>query len=413
MKGNKRNLTDMWLQARKPLPRGRRETTWDSQVPGLCIRHSQKVAFYVYKRPKGRKQKWVYLGDYPVLGLAVARAKARHAINAIEGGWSPSAAAHNTDEGTFSIAAERFMQECLNGKRTRDEIEQIFRSKLIPVLGTKRLSAITPGDIKAVLRKIADKTERAASGRIKSGGPHAAKKTLTYLHGMLRWCAYEEIDGLQDNPARAINATDLLRGKEFNRHRERTLGDAELRVIWRRAEELGYPFGTLIRALSLTGQRLSEIADLSWSEIRDNQLHIPGERMKNKREHILPLTTQMQELVEQLPRGSAGDYLFSTTNGKRPISGFGKYKRRFDEGLNIEPWQIHDIRRTVRTNLSKAQVPVFEAELIIAHQQSGVHGVYDKHRYNREKLNGLEKWEQLLTRIIDPPANVMELRKAL
>src|SRR5262249_23299012 len=157
--------------------------------------------------------------------------------------------------------------------------------------------------------------------------------------------------------------------------------DAELRAIWNRAKEFGYPFGTLIRALILTGQRLGEIADLSWPEIRDNQLHIPGERMKNGNEHILPLTEKVHERIEQFPRGNAGGYLFSTTNGKRPISGFGKYKKNFDKGLRIEPWQIHDIRRTVRTNLSKARVPVFDAELIIAHQQSGVHGVYDKHRY--------------------------------
>src|SRR5215472_4111569 len=99
MKGNKRNLTDMWLQAQKPLLSGQRETTWDSRVPGLCIRHSRKVAFYVYKRPKGGKQRWVYLGDYPVLGLASAREKARDALNAIESGRIPSPTTHNTDDG--------------------------------------------------------------------------------------------------------------------------------------------------------------------------------------------------------------------------------------------------------------------------------------------------------------------------
>ena len=38
-----------------------------------------------------------------------------------------------------------------------------------------------------------------------------------------------------------------------------------------------------------------------------------------------------------------------------------------------------------------------------------MHGVYDKFRYQQEKLAGLLKWEQLLARIIDPPSNIIEL----
>jgi hypothetical protein len=135
--------------------------------------------------------------------------------------------------------------------------------------------------------------------------------------------------------------------------------------------------------------------------------------MKNKRAHALPLTPQMRELLLCLPQWANGEFLFSTTGGMRPISGFSKFKARFDRGLDdVAPWQLHDLRRTVRTGLSRAGVPVFDAELIIAHQQSGVHGVYDKFRYQQEKLAGLDKWEQLLARIIDPPSNVTELSKA-
>jgi len=57
--------------------------------------------------------------------------------------------------------------------------------------------------------------------------------------------------------------------------------------------------------------------------------------------------------------------------------------------------------------------PVFSAELVIAHRQAGVHGVYDQFRYEAEKHAALERWEALLTQIIDPPpapANVIPLR---
>jgi integrase len=408
-KTEKKTFTDRWLKSLKLLPQGR-AITWDKTQPGLCIRRSKKIAFYVYKRPKGGKQKWVHLGDYPALTLASAREKARDALNAIETGRSPKAARPG-DGGTFEEAAERFMRECLADKRTCKEIQRIFKRELIPVLGAKRLTEISHEDLVTVLKAIAQYRDHPEYAR-KVGGPHAARKVLARLRVMLRWAAFFRIGGLLVDPSAAIRPDLLLTGIPYTKQRERTLNDAELRAVWNRAEEFGYPFGTLVKALILTGQRLSEISELSSPEICDNEMHIPAERMKNKQEHILPLTEQMQVLIKQLPQWNAGDYLFSTTGGKRPIAGFSKYKARFAEGLDIAPWQLHDIRRTVRTNLSRAQVPVFDAELIIAHQQSGVHGVYDKHRYQQEKLAGLLKWEQLLVHIIDPPTNVSELRKA-
>jgi len=155
---------------------------------------------------------------------------------------------------------------------------------------------------------------------------------------------------------------------------------------------------------------------MRWSELDETGtiLLIPPERMKNKRAHILPLTARMQKLLASLPRFDSGEYVFSTTYGSRPISGFSKYEAKLDRQASaigdVNPWQIHDIRRTTRTNLSRAGVPVFDAELIIAHQQSGVHGTYDKFRYIDEKLAGLLKWEKLLATIIaPPPGNVVPL----
>jgi integrase len=379
-------------------------------MPGLCIRPGRQISFYVGKRPKGGKFKWVKLGDYPALSLADARSKAAIAVASIgDGKPVPKTGA----AATFAEVAKQYMRECLDGKRTRVAIEQLFRRELIPALGTKPITQITHEDLVTVLKRIASQSERTGSGRLVSGGAHAARKALVYLHGLFRWAAFDRIGGLTADPSTAIKAKELLRGKSFNKHRDRTLDDHELRAVWDRAEAFGYPFGALVQALILTGQRLSELAEARWTEVRDDMILIPPERMKNKNEHAVPLTARMREMLQSLPRWNQGEFLFSTTGGKRPISGFSKYKVKFDRGLDIEPWQLHDIRRTVRTGLSRAQVPVFDAELIIAHQQSGVHGVYDKFRYQQEKLTGLEKWEQLFDRIFDPTSsNIAKLRQA-
>jgi integrase len=177
----------------------------------------------------------------------------------------------------------------------------------------------------------------------------------------------------------------------------------------------------VVRALILTGQRLNEIASARLSEISEDgtTLLIPAERMKNRKPHAVPLTPRMRELLDELPRFQDGDFIFSTTGGKRPISGFSKMKERFDRTVatirQVEPWQLHDLRRSVRTGLSEAGVLPFHAELVIGHQQAGVHGVYDLFRYQGEKLDALTRWEALLVRngIIDPPPdNVVSLQDA-
>jgi integrase len=89
---------------------------------------------------------------------------------------------------------------------------------------------------------------------------------------------------------------------------------------------------------------------------------IPLERMKGDVGHEVPLSPMAIELLEALP-SFKGDFIFTTTSGKRPISGFSKAKARLDEsiaglreedanGAEVAPmprWTFHDLRRTVRT----------------------------------------------------------------
>jgi len=397
-------------------------TVWDAIMPGLCVRVGAKVIFYVAKRPPGSKKfVWSKLGDYPAMSLAKARSDAGQVLSAIIEGRPPSPPERGAV--TFADAAEQFIVTCLPGKRSAKEKEGTIRRELIPALGERPIASISHNDLVSLLKNIADRSERRNSGRLKSGGPHAARKARAELGPLLKWAAFNRIGGLQSNPSGAIPNTELLRGKKYNKTRDHVLRDDELRFIWLAAIDTPYPFGTLIRALILTGQRLNEIASAGWPEIDEGTgcLVIPSERMKNGQQHALPLTGRMRTLLDELPRIDGGDFLFSTTFGKRPVSGFSKFKARLDRDIaalagpgRVEHWQLHDIRRTVRTGLSRAGVLPFHAELVIGHRQSGVHGVYDRFRYNAEKLDALRRWEQLLLQILDPPpANVVDLSESM
>jgi integrase len=111
-------------------------------------------------------------------------------------------------------------------------------------------------------------------------------------------------------------------------------------------------------------------------------------------------------ILEALPRFNGGDFIFSTTFGRVPVSGFSKAKARLDAlvaeelGRPIEPFTIHDLRRTMRTGLSSLPIPDLVRELVIAHTKPGLHKVYDQFAYVEEKRRALELWEARVREIL-------------
>ncbi len=210
--------------------------------------------------------------------------------------------------------------------------------------------------------------------------------------------------------------------------RIRTLTDEELRLLWRAAGRFEYPFGPMYRLLLLTGLRRNEVSDAHWRELDLEQKIwvIPGERVKGGHAHVIPLTEQMLALLDTLPRHPDG-FLFSTTRGSRPVSGFSKVKARLDQRMGrtqralarmegrryevIRPWRNHDIRRTVRTRLSALPVTDLVRELVIGHAKPGLHKIYDQYVYLDEKRDALELWGRRLKSIVEPPqSNIAALR---
>ena len=68
----------------------------------------------------------------------------------------------------------------------------------------------------------------------------------------------------------------------------------------------------------------------------------------------------------------------------------------------IEPWTLHDCRRTFRTGLSTLNVAPHIAELCLAHRQPGLARVYDLHRFDAEKRHALNAWAAHLLAIVEP-----------
>jgi integrase len=183
--------------------------------------------------------------------------------------------------------------------------------------------------------------------------------------------------------------------------RERVLSNEEIRKVWHGAEEMGYPFGSVVQLLMLTALRLNEVAKAKWDDI-DLEVgvwRIPRENVKADRSHEVPLSKQAIAIFKALPRFTDA-YVFTSTAGKSHISGFSKAKARLDKFSGVTDWRLHDLRRTAGTNMAKLGVPVYTISRVLNHAQGGVTAIYDRHSYMPEKKEALKKWARKLDQIL-------------
>jgi integrase len=225
-----------------------------------------------------------------------------------------------------------------------------------------------------------------------------AKKLHSSLTGLFTWLLRRR--WITSNP------TTTLSPPEKQSKRQRVLTNLEIETFWEacgdgpRSASLTKSFGEVFRLLLITGARRDEIADLRWVEVSDDgsTLTIPGSRTKNKLDFIIPLPPLARSIIQAQPR--LGPYVFSTTQGRRPISGWSKQKTRLNVAMwDLPDWVIHDLRRTCATGMASIKVPPHIIEACLNHVsgfRAGVAGNYNMFDYLDEKREALERWEHHL-----------------
>ena len=153
---------------------------------------------------------------------------------------------------------------------------------------------------------------------------------------------------------------------------------------------------------------------MQWQEIdlANAQWVIPPERSKSKRAHIVPLSKPALQIIESLPRYLGGPYVFTTTEGERPVSGFSTMKVMLDKAAKVADWRLHDLRRTGRSEMARLKVDDVVAERVLAHVPRGLAKTYNVYQYFDEKCAALNLWARELQKITKPAAGeVVRLRE--
>lgn len=300
---------------------------------------------------------------------------------------------------TFKTVSERFTKQHVEPRlaaASRREYRLMFNGKDVAPWADKPVSSITRADVRAVLDSM-----------IERGSPSMANNTLAYLRKFFNWCAEKDLIELPP--------TDRMKAPAPKVVGERTLNDSEIVEVWKAFEEEGGNFRDLFKLLLLTGQRRSEVGGMHYDELAGLDggrptWEIPGNRSKNGRPHLVPLSPRAARIINALPSRDDGGLLFTTT-GTTPISGFSKAKERVDawvakqrEEAGAKPmpeWTLHDLRRTMVTIMNEhLGIAPHVVEACVNHisggAKAGVAGVYNKALYLNERREAMAAWAEFL-----------------
>ena len=392
----KRKLTTKFIEGLKPNP-ARRLDFRDELMPGLVLRVSTSgtKTFCLHKRINGRMSR-LTVGRFGVVSLAEARERVRQILYEIETGRFEERTGVEVEAKPTLIDVIPDYIEKHAKVHNRDWKRKEALLAKFPTLHRRRIDEIKRADVV----KACDTIHKSA--------PVSANRALAHLKHLMTWCVERGM----------IDASPIAGMKPLSKEqsRERVLSDAELGALWAASDAEGYPFGECMKLLILSGQRRAEVAEMRWSELEvEKRLWtLPSQRAKNGRQHTVPITDDMLDVLQRVPRFLGSDFVFTTT-GKSPISGFGRLKRRLDLALpsSTKPWIIHDLRRTMSTNMAMQGVPQPVTEALLNHKTgvvSGVAAIYNVYSYSVEKRQALDGWCRHLSKLVETPSNKEEIK---
>lgn len=366
------HLTDLAVK-NLPVPKRGQKDYRDDALRGFSIRVSQggTRTFYIMH---GRSRTRTKIGVYPIITLGQARQRAKELLA------EKTLGKDRPKTITFADALTQFLDSYTGRKPrtikdTRTTLNRHFLS-----LRHERLNDITTHQIARIIDRLRSK-------------PTTARHALAAIKMFFSWCV--DRDYLPKSPCEALQAPQKPKS------RERVLDPQELSTFLSTAQATPYPFGPILLLLILTGQRRSEIGSLKWDYISGDTITLPSELTKNNRPHTFPIGEWAQEVISTIPKRNITSYLFPPWGDRdKPFSNWSNPKETFNKQCPLEPWTLHDLRRTFSTNMAALGVRQEVTEKLLNHVSGGaisqIARIYNRHSYMEEMRHALTLWEDHL-----------------
>ena len=390
-------LTDAALRALKPKEKDYKVADRD----GMYVHVTTKgvLSFRMDYRLNGRRET-LYLGKYAPDGLSLARAREKciDARRAVAQGISPAIEKQREkrrlkEAKSFGELGEKWLQAGPMADSTRAMRRSIFERELLPAWRNRLLPEISPGDLRAHCVGIVDRGAPATAIHVRD----IVKQIYGFaiLHG-------EKVANPADEVGPASIATFVPK--------DRSLSPSEIRVLFRELEKVPtLPTIRLgMRFFLLSMVRKSELQDAVWDEVDfENAVWtIPKERMKRSKAHNVYLSQQMQDILIALKTcaGNSRYLLPSRYDADAPMSRatfnrvtYSVVDQAKKDGLPLEPFTVHDLRRTGSTLLNELGFNSDWIEKCLAHEDGrSSRGVYNKAEYEVQRRHMTQEWSNIV-----------------
>ena len=372
----------------------------------------------VARNPKG-EQKWREVRGTVIDAKEISppldevRTMAREAIRRIKLGLPAFEEAPEIE--TFGSVTKRFLAMHVSKLRSRSEIERILNQRILPLWKDRDFVAIRKSDVARLLDDVqAEHGDRQAE----------------YVRQIVRQVMNFHAERTDDYRPATDKTTSRYSPKEHERDRD--LKDDELKLIWPVLDRRG-TFGALCKVLLLTGQRRQKVAAMRWEDVslEDGVWKIPKEKGEKNNAGTLVLPEMVIAILREQLKKRDGDHPYVFAGRQRQeeknaghFVGYSPAKRLLDEAIDkalnpdegakkvtMDPWRLHDLRRTSRTLMERAGVRPDVGERVLGHSIRGIEAVYNRYDYGPEKKAALDKLAVLVERIINPPVgNVVPIK---
>lgn len=345
------------------------------------------------------KERLLSHGQYPDVSLAAARTKRDEARAVIAEGGDPSLQkrlgqieAETQARTTFLLVAEEYLEQ----SRERELADATMRKKewqihtLAEALHQRPINEISAAEILHLLKKIERSGRRETANKLQG--------TLSAIFRLAVVTLRAETDPTYAVkgallPPKVTNRAAIIDEKQFGA----LLRDMEAFTGWRVIiDAMKFQILTMARPGEVRGAKKQEF------DLEKRKWSVPAERMKMRREHVVSLSDQAMEIVqENWPEVKGVELIFpSLISNRKWLSenAFNSSLRRM--GYGKDEVTAHGFCATASTILNDRGFDAEVIEATLAHQDKNViRRTYNRATYWDQRVALMQDWSNILGEI--------------
>ncbi len=374
---------------------------------------------WLYRYRLNDKQQKYIIGRYPALSLEKARKEHQKAKDLVKQGINPANARReerqaNIERETLernkrSLSFEVIAQEWVELQRSawsHDHAQSVLgtlENDVFGPIGKQPVDSIPPPEILKIVRKIETR-----------GSLEIAKKVLQRMNTVFRYAI--QTGRATYNPAADMKGVLKARQVQhmpalFDKDLSQLLKDISTNQKIHTTTKLALQF------TALTAARSGEVRNALWSEIHSDigEWHIPAERMKMKRSHIVPLSKQAIAVLNRagVLFGKNGLIFPSIRDQEKPMSDHAMSKSLREMGYRGKATP-HGFRSSFSSMAHERSGFANEViEKALAHEEKNkIKGAYNRAEYLEQRRQLMQWWGNKL-QALEYGAEVISIDKAV